>query len=140
MYITVNIVAVADLLTSNGRCRQAARPVSPGLCQGLTLVLVWSPVGKLGCFLMRIYQSYTYNYQLYVLSRSNINKQQLKLSFRHAFLIIPPIRQILQTRNIRLSEFTVWRLVVNDPNLIIWKVLSTVNRMEMEFGRIYLFG
>ena len=30
--------------------------------------------------------------------------------------------------------------MVNDPNLIIWKVLSTVNRMEMEFGRIYLFG
>ena len=29
---------------------------------------------------------------------------------------------------------------VNDPNLIIWKVLSTVNRMEMEFGGIYLFG
>ena len=31
-------------------------------------------------------------------------------------------------------------LLVNDPNLIIWKVLSTVNRMEMEFGWIYLFG
>lgn len=39
-----------------------------------------------------------------------------------------------------IEDHQAGKAVVNDPNLIIWKVLSTVNRMEMEFGWIYLFG